>query len=145
METYESVTRDEATAALASVRDSRRRMAWRGYPAWYWPATGAAFGALAYTASLSGWLAAATTIPVAAALIIITLAAGRARGVCEGWAGGAARQRERIVLYGPAALVFLAGTAASRYSSWPPAATAALLFTLFAATGLSLTARAARQ
>ncbi|HZR53173.1 MAG TPA: hypothetical protein VFB06_27125 [Streptosporangiaceae bacterium] len=145
METNEPVTRDEASAALASVRDSRRRVAWRGYPAWYWPATGAALGGLSLTIGLSGWRALAATVPVAAALVIIALAAGRARGVCEGWAGGAARQRERIVLYGPAALVILAGAIASKFASWPPVAAAVLLFVLFAGTGLTLSARAARR
>jgi len=145
METYGSVGRDEASAALASVRDSRRRMAWRGYPGWYWPATGATLGALSYTTGVPGWAALAASVPVAAALVIITLAAGRARGVCEGWTGGAARQRERIVLYGPAALVILAGAAASKFASWPPIAAAVLLFVLFAGTGLALSARAARQ
>lgn len=145
METYEPVNRDEASAALASVRDSRRRVAWSGYPAWYWPATGAALGALSYTIELSGWRAMAASVPIAAVLVTVTLAAGRARGVCEGWAGGAMKQRDRIVLYGPAAIVMLADGAASRFASWPPIAAAVLMFALFAGTGLALSVRAARR
>jgi hypothetical protein len=145
METHGLINRDEASAALASVRDSRRRVAWSGYPAWYWPATGAALGALAYTTELSGWQALAASVPIAASLVIVALAAGRARGVCEGWAGGAMKQRDRIMLYGPAAVVILASAAASRFVSWTPIAAAVLLFALFAGTGLTLSARAARR
>jgi hypothetical protein len=36
METYGPIDADEASAALASVRHSRTRVAWSGYPAWYW-------------------------------------------------------------------------------------------------------------
>lgn len=145
METREPINRDEAWAALASVRDSRRRVAWSGYPAWYWPATGAAMGALCYTIELSGWRALAASVPVAAALVTVALAAGRARGVCEGWAGGAMKQRDRIVLYGPAAVVILASGVTSKFVSWTPIAAAVLLFALFAGIGLTLSARAARQ
>ena len=144
METYGQIDGDEASAALASVRDSRWRVAWSGYPAWYWPATGAALGALSYTIELSGWRALAASVPIAAALVTVALAAGRARGVCEGWAGGAVKQRDRIVLYGPAAVVILAGAVASKFASWPPIAAAVLLFALFAGTGLTLSVRAAR-
>lgn len=145
METYGAVNRDEAAAALASIRDSRRRVAWSGYPAWYWPATGAALGALSYTIELSGWQAMAASVAISAALVTVTLAAGRARGVCEGWAGGAVKQRDRIVLYGPAAVVLLAGAVASKFASWAPIAAAVLLFTLFVGTGFTLSARTARR
>jgi hypothetical protein len=145
METLEPVNRDEASEALASIRDSRRRVAWSGYPTWYWPATGAALGALSYTIELSGWWALAASVPVAAVLVAVALAAGRARGVCEGWAVGAVKQRDRIVLYGPAAAVILAGAAASKLASWTPIAAAVLLFALFAGTGLTLSTRAARR
>ena len=145
METIEPVNQEEASAALASIRDSRRRLAWSGYPAWYWPATGAALGTLSYTIELSSWWALAASVSVAAALVTVALAAGRARGVCEGWAAGAVKQRDRIVLYVPAAVVMLAGAAASKVASWTPIAAAVLLFTLFAGTGLTLSARAARR
>jgi hypothetical protein len=145
METVDPVNRDEASAALASVRDSRWRVAWSGYPAWYWPATGAALGALCYTIELSGWRAMAASVPIAAALVTVALVAGRARGVCEGWAVGAVKQRDRIALYGPAAVVMLAGAAASKLVTWAPIAAGVLLFALFAATGLTLSARAARR
>lgn len=145
METHGPVNRDETSAALASVRDSRRRVAWSGYPAWYWLATGAALGALCYTIQLSSWWGAAASVPIAATLVAVALAAGRARGVCEGWVNRAMPHRDRIVLYSPAAVVILAATAASKFASWAPIAAAVLLFTLFVGTGLTLSARAARR
>lgn len=145
METHGPVDREEASAALASVRDSRRRVAWSGYPAWYWLTTGAALGALCYTVQLSGWWAAAASVPIAAVLVTVAHAAGRARGVCEGWVNRAMPHRDRIVLYGPAAVVILAGAVGSKFASWPPIVAAVLLFTLFAGTGLTLSARAARR
>lgn len=144
METVGSVNRDEA-AALASVRDSRRRVTWSGYPSWYWPATGAALGAFSYTVELSGWPALAASVPIAAALVTVTLVAERARGICEGWSVRAAKQRDRIALYGPAAIVIIAGAAVSKLASWAPIAAAVLLFALFAGTGLALSTRAARR
>ena len=53
--------------------------------------------------------------------------------------------RDRIVLYGPAAVVILASAAGSKFASWPPVVAAVLLFTLFVGTGLTLSARAARR
>lgn len=145
METHEPVNREEASAALASVRDSRRRVAWSGYPAWYWLTTGAALGALCYAIQLPGWWAMAACVPIAAVLVTVAHAAGRARGVCEGWVNRAMPHRDRIVLYGPAAVVILAAAVGSKFASWPPIAAAVLLFTLFAGTGLTLSARAARR
>jgi hypothetical protein len=144
METVDPVNRDEAAAALASVRDSQRRVAWSGYPWWYWPATGAVLGALSYTVELSGWPALAASVPIAVALVTITLTAERARGVCEGWVGGS-KQRNRIALYGPAAIVIITGAAVSTAVSWAPIAAAVLMFALFAGTGLALSTRAARR
>jgi hypothetical protein len=145
METRGPVNRDEASAALASIQDSRRRVAWSGYPAWYWLATGAALGALCYTIQLSGWQAMAASVPIAAVLVAVAHAASRARGVCEGWVNRAMPHRDRIVLYGPAAIVILASAVGSKFASWPPIVAAVLLFTLFAGTGLTLSARAARR
>jgi hypothetical protein len=53
--------------------------------------------------------------------------------------------RDVVVLYGPAAVMMLAGAAGSKLASWPPAVAAALVFLLFAGTGLTLSARAARR
>lgn len=145
METYGSVNRDEASAALASARDSRRRVALSGYPVWYWLATGACLGALPYTIQLAGWWGMTASVPIAAVLVVVAHAASRARGVCEGWVNHAMPMRDRAVLYGPAAALILASAAASKFASWPPIAAAVLLFVLFAGTGLTLTARAARR
>jgi hypothetical protein len=145
METHDPVSRDEASAALASAQDSRRRVAWSGYPAWYWLVTGAGLGALPYTLTLSGWWAMAASVPIAAVLVTVAHAASRARGVCEGWVNRAMPHRDRAVLYGPAAALILASAAASKFASWPSIVAAVLLFTLFAGTGLTLSARAARR
>jgi hypothetical protein len=145
METYESIDPDEASAALESVRHSRTRVAWSGYPAWYWLATGACLGAVSFTWLLPDWWAPPISAVIAVLLVTVTLAASRARGVCEGWIRSAMTFRDRAVLYVPAAVVMLAGAAASKFASWSPIVTAALVFTLFAGTGLTLGARAARR
>jgi hypothetical protein len=53
--------------------------------------------------------------------------------------------RDRLILNGPPAVLIIAGAAGSKFASWPPTAAAALIFLLFAGTGLTLSARAARQ
>jgi hypothetical protein len=148
METYGSIEADEASAALASVRHSRMRVAWSGYPAWYWLTTGACLGTESYAMRLSGWRALAISAVLAAVLVMVARAACRARGVCEGYTRSAMTWRDRAVLSGPAAVVFLASAAASKFAGWPPWApvvAALLVFTLFAGTGLTLSARAARR
>jgi hypothetical protein len=148
METNGPIEADEASAALASVRDSRARVAWSGYPAWYWLITGACLGALSFTALLPGWWPLAVSAVLAAVLVRVAYAASRARGVCEGWTRSAMTCRDAVVLYGPAAALILASAAASKvtaWSPWPPIAAAALVFILFAGTGLTLSARAARR
>ena len=112
METDEPIGADEAAAALASVRHSRARVAWSGYPAWYW------------------------------LVVMATRAACRARGVCEGWARSAITRRDRAVLYGPATAVIFTSGLTSRTAAWPSAVAAVLVFLLFAGTGLALSARA---
>jgi hypothetical protein len=47
METHASISPEEASAALAMAWSSRARVAWAGYPAWYWLATGLTLGARA--------------------------------------------------------------------------------------------------
>jgi hypothetical protein len=79
-----------------------------------------------------------------AALAAVAYAASRARGVCEGWTS-TAMTRDRLILNGPPAVLIIAGAAGSKFASWPPTAAAALIFLLFAGTGLTLSARAARQ
>jgi hypothetical protein len=145
METYRSVGPDEAAEALAAARHSRARVAWAGYPAWYWLTTGAAMGALPYALQLSGWRALAISAAIAAVLVIATYTASRARGVCEGWVRTAMTHRDRLVLNGPPAVLIIAGAAGSKFASWPPIAAAVLVFLLFAGTGLALSARAARR
>jgi hypothetical protein len=148
METYESADATEASAALASVRHSQKRVAWSGYPAWYWLTTGAGLGAASCAMVLPSWQALAISAALVVLLVLVARAASRARGVCEGWTSSAMTYRDRIVLYGPAAVVILASAAAPKFTSWPPWAPAvagALVFLLFAGTGLTLTARAARR
>ncbi len=145
METHGAVSPDEASAALAAARHSRTRVAWAGYPAWYWLATGAAMGALPYTPQLPGWSVLPVAAVIAAVLVTATYAASRARGVCEGWTRTAMTNRDRLVLNGPLAVLVIAGAAGSKFASWPPIAAAVLAFLLFAGTGLTLSARAARR
>jgi hypothetical protein len=144
METNEPIDADEASAALAAVRHSRARVAWGGYPAWYWIGTGACLGALTYASLLPGWWSLVISAVIAVLLVTVARAASRARGVCEGWTGNAMKGRDVVVLYGPPALVMLAGGAASKYASWSSIVAAVLLFVLFAGTGLALSARTAR-
>jgi hypothetical protein len=149
METYEStdgdIGRDEASAALAAVRDSRARVAWSGYPTWYWLLTGACFGALPLVWLLSGWWSLAISALVAVLLVTVAHAASRVRGICEGWARGAMTHRDAIVLNGPPAALIIVGAIASKFASWSSIVAAALVFLLFAGTGLTLSARAARR
>ena len=145
METNGSVDAAEASAALAAARHSRARVAWGGYPAWYWLITGAAMGALAYTLQLRGWQVLATSALIAAVLVTVTRAASRARGVCEGWTRTAMTHRDKLILNGPPAVLIIAGVVGSKFAAWPPIAAAVLAFALFAGTGLSLSARAARR
>jgi hypothetical protein len=145
METDEPIGADEAAAALASVRHSRARVAWSGYPAWYWLAVGAclAAGACAVLLPLGWALAACASLVVL--VITATRAACRARGVCEGWARSAMTRRDRAVLYGPATAVIFASGLTSRTAAWPSAVAAVLVFLLFAGTGLALSARPGRR
>jgi hypothetical protein len=145
METNEPIGADEASAALAAARRSRARVAWAGYPAWYWLTTAAAMGALPCSLQLTGWRALAASAALAVVLVTAAHAASRARGVCEGWTRTAMTHRDRLILNGPPAVLVIAGAAGSKFASWPPIAAAALIFLLFAGTGLTLSARAARQ
>lgn len=144
METNETATPDEASEALASAKRSRARLAWSGYPAWYWLITGASLGAYCYAMSLpTGWDVAAA-IATALLLVIVARAAGRARGVCEGWVNTAMTMRDKAVLYGPAALVVITNAAVSKLAWWSSIVASVLVFTVFAGTGLLLGARAVR-
>lgn len=149
METHGSIDADEAAAALASVRQSRTRVAWSGYPAWYWIATGAGMGALALMMLLTGWLVVTAAVAIAALLVVVPRVAGQARGVREGWACSPMTFRERAAMYGPAALVLVASAVAVKLapgsSPWPAVAGAALIFVLIAGRGILGSARAARR
>ena len=127
METYGRVSPQEAAEALETAQRSRARVTWSGYPWWYWVATGAGLGAMAYAVALPGWWVLAFAAVVAPALYAVARVACRARGVCEGWRG-AMTPRETAVLYGPEILLMLAnapvlstpGGRRSRSPCWCP-------------------------
>jgi hypothetical protein len=147
METNGPIDVDEAAAALASVRRSRARVAWSGYPTWYWLATGTCLGIGTVAILFPLWGSLLTAIAVAVALVRVAHLAGRARGVCEGWVRAAMTWRDVLVLYGPAVVVILTCAVMSRldlWSPWPPIVGAVLAFVLFTGAGLTLSARAAR-
>jgi hypothetical protein len=145
METHGSISPAEAEAALASVERSRARVAWAGYPAWYWLGTGAGLAGLSAVTLLPTWLDLVGVALIGSLLFTLIVRAGRVRGVCEGWTRSAMRRQEMLVLYGPMVLVLIAGAVMSHVVWWAPIAAAALVFTLFAGAGLALSARAARR
>ncbi|HEV2778139.1 MAG TPA: hypothetical protein VGX25_01940 [Actinophytocola sp.] len=144
METHGRIGPAEASAALASAERSRARVAWTGYPAWYWLTTAAGLALLPLTTLPPAWLGVAICLAVGIVLTRLAVAVNRARGVCEGWTGSAMRAREVAVLYGPSAAVLLAGAFTARLAWWAPIAAGVLVFVLFAGTALTLGARAAR-
>ena len=148
METPGWVDVDEAAAALAAVRRSRARVAWSGYPAWYWFTTGTCLAVGTVAVPLPARWSVAVAAVVVVAVVGLARAASRARGVCEGWVRSAMTWHDALVLYGPAAAVILAGAVVSRFavwSPWPPFVAAAVVFVLFTGTGLRLSGRAARR
>lgn len=94
---------------------------------------------------LPDWWDLAIPAVVAVLLVIVTRAACRARGVCEGWIRSAMTLRDGIVLGGPAAAVILANGVVSKFVPWSSIVAAVLVFLLFAGTGLILSARAAHR
>ena len=148
METNGSISVPDASAALAEVRQSRARVAWSGYPAWYWLATGAGLSVGTVAILLPDWWGLVVTAVVTAGLIKVAHIAGRIRGVCEGWTGGAMTAREKLALYGPSVMVILADAVAQRedwWSPWSPIVAAVLVFGLFTGVGLTLGARGGRR
>jgi hypothetical protein len=145
METSGSISAAEASSALASARQSRARVAWAGYPTWYWFATAAVLALLPFATVLPDLFGIGLTAVAAVAAIWLAVAAGRVRGVCEGWTSTAMRWQEIVLLYGPSIVVLFAGAVVSRFAWWAPIAAAVLTFVLFAGTGLVLSARAARR
>jgi hypothetical protein len=148
METNGSISADEASAALTSVQLSRRRLAWSGYPVWYWLLTGAGLSAGTVAILLPGWWGLAIAAVVVVGLVRVAYAASRARGVCEGWIRGAMTWRDGVVLYGPVTVVIFANAILSRFVSWwlwSTIGAAVLVFLLFVGTGFTLGARAARR
>ena len=89
METYEGISPDEAAEALAAAERSRARVAWSGYPWWYWLTTGAGMGLATYAVGQQGWWGPAIAAVIAVSLVYVAYAAARARGVCVGWVRGA--------------------------------------------------------
>jgi hypothetical protein len=145
MNTYERVSADEAAQALAAAESSRARVAWSGYPWWYWIGTGAGLGVATYTVGQPGhWWDLAIPGVTLVLVILIAYAASKARGVCEGWLGSALTRREVAVLYGPSIILMLASAEAAKHATWPPIAAAVTVFALFAGTGLAKGALAAR-
>ncbi|TDV35913.1 hypothetical protein [Actinophytocola oryzae] len=144
METDGPVSVAEASAALAAVERSRARVAWTGYPRWYWLATAAGLAALPVMVLLPVWLGLVSCVVVTLVLLRLVVAASRARGVCEGWTGGAMRWWEVSVLYGPAVVVAVAGGLTVRLAWWSPVVAAVVVFASFAGTGLASSARAGR-
>lgn len=140
METSGPISAAEASAALAEVERSRLRVAWTGYPTWYWLVVAACLGVLPFATLLPDWLGLLGVAVAAGLLLWLVFAVSRARGVCEGVTRSAMRLREGLVLYGPALVMLLVGTSAQ----WPPIVTAALVFALFAGSGLTLSAMARR-
>lgn len=100
METHGRISAAEASAALASVRRSRTRVAWTGYPAWYWLATAAGLAALPLATLVPDWLGIVGVAVVAALLVRLAIVASRNRGVCEYWTRSAMRLREAALLWG---------------------------------------------
>lgn len=145
METEGPVSAAEASAALASVRLSRTRVAWTGYPVWYWLATAAGLAALPLATLLPDWLGIAGAAAVAVLLLRLAIVVSRSRGVCEYWTRSAMRLWEAVLLWGPVAVVLIAGAFTARIAWWWPVISAALVFVLFAGTGFGLSARAARR
>jgi hypothetical protein len=148
METNGSISAAEASAALASIQRSRARVAFGGYPAWYWLTTAAGLSAGSVAIPLPAWWGVPIAVAVAVALVGVAYAAGRARGVCEGWSRGAMTRQQSVALYGPATVVILASAVAARFASWSPwwsIVAAVLVFGLFVGAGLTLRARATRR
>jgi hypothetical protein len=148
METNGPIDADEASAALAAVRESRARVAWSGYPAWFWLLTGAGLSVETVAILAPGWWDLPIAVVVAATLVMVARAAGRARGVCEGWVRSGMTWREAFVLYGPATVVIFAAAVAARFSLWSPwlsVVAVVLVFVLFTGAGLTLSARVARR
>jgi hypothetical protein len=144
METKGPVSAGEASAALAAAKQARARVAWSGYPAWYWLLTGAGLGVLCYAALLPSWWGLAIAPVAGMTLFLVARAANRVRGVRERCQRGAMTVRDRVILSGPAALAMLVGAAAVKLISWPLAVPAVLAGMMFAGTGLILSARAGR-
>jgi hypothetical protein len=145
METHAQISPEEASAALAMARSSRARVAWAGYPAWYWLGTAAGLGVAAWMALQPRAWTIAAAVAIAVFLIAVNRIASRVRGVCEGHVRTAVTKRESLLLGGSPAVLMIAGAVASKSSPWVPIVTAVLVFTVYAATGLSLTARASRR
>src|SRR5687768_4166026 len=124
METHGPIGAAEASAALASVKRSRTRVAWTGYPAWYWLTTAIGLATLPLTTLLPLWLGMTGVAVVTVLLTRLTFAVSRNRGVCEYWTRSAMRWQEMVLLYGPAVVVLVAGALMSKFAWWPPVAAA---------------------
>jgi hypothetical protein len=144
METNGSISVDEASAALASARRSRARVAWSGYPKWYWLATGAGLGVMSYATFLPDGWDYAVVLAVAVILVLVARAASQVRGINEGCVRTTMRVRDMVLLYAPPTVLILGDAILSKFVSWSPIPGSVLVFLLFAGTGLTASARAAR-
>jgi len=110
---------------------------------------GAGLGALSYAALLPSWWATAISVLIGVLLMGVAHAASRARGIRETCVRGAMTRRDKLLLGGPAALVVIVSSAAAEIAGWPPLwpsiVAGVLVGILFAGTGLTLSARAARR
>lgn len=102
-------------------------------------------GAVCYAVLQPGWWVLPLAAVAGLTLIIVARVASRARGIREGCQRSSVTLRDQVVLGGPAALLILAGAAASKFVSWLPAVAAVLVFVVYAGTGLMLSARATRS
>lgn len=145
METNGPIDASEASAALAAMRSDRSRLVWGGYPTWYWLTAGANAAALFYMIQMPGNWAIGITMTLGALLLFVTYAAGRVRGVCEGWVNKARTRSQTLVLWGPLGVVMLVNAVVAKFVPWSSIVAAVLEFVVFAGTGILLSARAARR
>ena len=99
---------------------------------------------MCYAVLRPGWWVPPVAVLAAVTLVIGARAAEPGPGHPRGCQRGAMTMRGQLVLGGPAALLIIAGAAAPKVVPWVLAVAAVLVFLVFAGTGLTMSARAAR-
>jgi hypothetical protein len=123
METSGRIGPAEAAAALATVEESRDRVAWVGYPWWYVALVALGFGAMRVVQVLPPTWNLVGSIGLAAGLGALGLAGGRIRGVHE-TSRSVIRARDWLLLLVPVfALLFLPA-----FRPWVPYAAGGVTF-----------------